>query len=608
MLVPPLSGGGGGSGPPGPAGKSAYDIAKDNGFSGTEAEWLESLQGDPGADSTVPGPDGPDGKSAYDVAKDNGFPGSEAEWLESLKGDPGADGDDGADGSIEPAWQMDDLVWSRYVTNESSPNNYYAKLADNSYSGGMYDTVTLITIRVKKVDGGMDPMVKYIDANKAEAVGWPLIWKDESGRRAEYKITRVDIGAASWYHTLGFYVTHAGKNDAGKDHSLVWDDYDLPHSIRVITDEDLATRGEIPKEDWDYAWTGDHSWARGAQNTDDWVIYGPTQTNPSDTSDKLLYVYRNSLGGEGDAVNYKGKSSGDFNLINRKDLTTALENLDTGGGGLPPRFIAEVTVKDNGIDYPKSLDMRTSSGFAAGPHHNVTSAILRVEHTDPFYEVIKSTYNSINGESLIWSDANGRKVHYLIRSAAFNAYGDYDKFTFTVIHDPPPEGDWGTTTSWVWASYQEPFTVEVPLPSDVIYREDLEAHDEHVAKTGITFTGEPATIVWGGHTSRGNPIFKWNSSWNNQYPVYFRWHPSNYGELQWNFEFSNSSYMTWNFGTSDVLKVDRYGIKVNGNSVSRNVDILDSVRGAKSFDDFKQALIAKLEARIAEEEREAEDE
>ena len=47
-------GGGGGSGT---AGKSAYEIAVDNGFVGTETEWLESLkgeQGDKGDNGTTP--------------------------------------------------------------------------------------------------------------------------------------------------------------------------------------------------------------------------------------------------------------------------------------------------------------------------------------------------------------------------------------------------------------------------------------------------------------------------------------------------------------------------------------------------------------------------
>ena len=39
-----------------------------------------------------------DGKSAYQIAVDNGFEGTEAEWLESLKGSDGSDGADGSDG------------------------------------------------------------------------------------------------------------------------------------------------------------------------------------------------------------------------------------------------------------------------------------------------------------------------------------------------------------------------------------------------------------------------------------------------------------------------------------------------------------------------------
>lgn len=46
-----IAGGGGGSGT---AGKSAYEIAVDNGFVGTETEWLESLNGSDGDNGTTP--------------------------------------------------------------------------------------------------------------------------------------------------------------------------------------------------------------------------------------------------------------------------------------------------------------------------------------------------------------------------------------------------------------------------------------------------------------------------------------------------------------------------------------------------------------------------
>ena len=105
-------------------GKSAYEIALEHGFVGTEAEWLESLkgkdgaigpqgeQGPPGADGQPgkngeqgsPGVDGRDGldgtngKSAFEIAVENGFVGTEAEWLESLKGKDGAVGPQGEQG------------------------------------------------------------------------------------------------------------------------------------------------------------------------------------------------------------------------------------------------------------------------------------------------------------------------------------------------------------------------------------------------------------------------------------------------------------------------------------------------------------------------------
>ena len=52
-------------------GKSAYELALDNGFEGTEEEWLESLIG-------------ADGKSAYQYAQDGGYTGTEEEFAAKL--------------------------------------------------------------------------------------------------------------------------------------------------------------------------------------------------------------------------------------------------------------------------------------------------------------------------------------------------------------------------------------------------------------------------------------------------------------------------------------------------------------------------------------------
>ncbi len=78
-------------------GLSAFDIAVNNGFEGSEPEWLLSLKGANGTfeDLTQEQKDslkGQNGLSAYDIAVNNGFEGSEPEWLESLKGADGQDG------------------------------------------------------------------------------------------------------------------------------------------------------------------------------------------------------------------------------------------------------------------------------------------------------------------------------------------------------------------------------------------------------------------------------------------------------------------------------------------------------------------------------------
>ena len=55
-------------------GYSAYEVAQQNGFTGTEEEWLASLVGPQGEQ-------GPEGKSAYQVAVENGYQGTEEDWV-----------------------------------------------------------------------------------------------------------------------------------------------------------------------------------------------------------------------------------------------------------------------------------------------------------------------------------------------------------------------------------------------------------------------------------------------------------------------------------------------------------------------------------------------
>lgn len=82
----------------GDEGDSAYQVAVNNGFVGTEQEWLDSLQGSDGQD----GQDGQDGESAYQIWLDEGNTGTEQDFLDSLKGDKGDKGDTGDNGQGVP--------------------------------------------------------------------------------------------------------------------------------------------------------------------------------------------------------------------------------------------------------------------------------------------------------------------------------------------------------------------------------------------------------------------------------------------------------------------------------------------------------------------------
>ena len=162
-------------------GKSAYEIAVENGFVGTEAEWLESLKGEngkngvdgkngndgqDGASPTISisqdgywvingkvtnvsasgktGRSGDDGKSAYEIAVENGFEGDEEAWLESLKGQDGENGENGEDGTTptitinnEGYWVINGVVTpvSALGTVGENGKTAYELAVEHGYTG-----------------------------------------------------------------------------------------------------------------------------------------------------------------------------------------------------------------------------------------------------------------------------------------------------------------------------------------------------------------------------------------------------------------------------------------------------------------------------------------
>ena len=138
---------------------SAYAIAVENGFEGTEAEWLESLKGDTGAK----------GKSAYQIAVDNGYSGTESEWLASLKGEKGADGTSYDDTEIKADIKKAVVKYTGNVTdaNNVPVNTVYTVLASRNISNlPVNENGTLFTLNAYAVDTTLRAQFFLTDSNK----------------------------------------------------------------------------------------------------------------------------------------------------------------------------------------------------------------------------------------------------------------------------------------------------------------------------------------------------------------------------------------------------------------------------------------------------------
>jgi len=158
----------------GAEGKSAYEIAVDNGFSGTEVEWLDSLQGPQGQQGPqgeqglagADGQDGTDGKSAYQIWLGAGNTGTKDDFIASLKGEKGHKGDQGIQGIQGEKGNKGD-------TGATGASAYETWLADGNTGS---ETEFLASLKGEKGTDGQDG----VDGKSAYE-----IWLDEGNTGTE---------------------------------------------------------------------------------------------------------------------------------------------------------------------------------------------------------------------------------------------------------------------------------------------------------------------------------------------------------------------------------------------------------------------------------------
>ena len=201
-------------------GKSAYEIAKENGFSGaSEQEWLASLRGKDGNQGSV-GPQGINGKSAYEIAQEEGYIGSKEDWIASLKGANGTPGRDG-----ESAYQIAQRINSFVGSEAEWLASLKGEKGDNGNSEN-HDTEHNVVFH------GSDVNIVYPYQGKIQSV---IVIMSE-GVATEISLPLVKMDAASFA---------AGSNAW----EIIDDKIKMPAMTRYKTFENLTQNIDIKKGD-----------------------------------------------------------------------------------------------------------------------------------------------------------------------------------------------------------------------------------------------------------------------------------------------------------------------------------------------------------------------
>ncbi|MFR3449733.1 MAG: hypothetical protein ACLTTB_07605, partial [Ruminococcus sp.] len=151
-----------------------YDVAAgDYVDSGYPAQGEKGDAGERGAD----GSDGAAGKSAYEIALQNGFVGTETDWLESLKGQKGDTGEPGAPGEKGDRGEKGEkgdagTPGKNGVNGKDGANGINGKDGVNGYSpiATVTETDTGATITITDKNGTTAATVK--NGTNAEATQW----------------------------------------------------------------------------------------------------------------------------------------------------------------------------------------------------------------------------------------------------------------------------------------------------------------------------------------------------------------------------------------------------------------------------------------------------
>lgn len=209
------------------AGKSAYQIALEHGFEGTEEEWLESLHGKDGRDGIdgKDGKDGADGKDGEQGPQGEQGPAGDA-GPAGPQGEPGEDGADGAPGKDGADGYTPQRGVDYWTPKDQQAINIHiaeevAALGDHStiVCEAKGETILLTDSAKAKFRG----LVLYGKSEQFTTTGAQL-FNSEAERAEAYISDAIEVGSAFKLHstTSSFVYKKCAYLEAGVTYRISW--------------------------------------------------------------------------------------------------------------------------------------------------------------------------------------------------------------------------------------------------------------------------------------------------------------------------------------------------------------------------------------------------
>ena len=312
-------------------GKSAYELAVENGFEGTLIEWLESLKGADGKD----GEDGEDAtvvNSLYQEAVKNGFTGTFYEFLEEyVKGDTGETGATGPSGTEVVQYATNKAITSAvsvYCNFTGTKTDAWGTTSEGTYTSAGSGVI----YKLDKTNGNAYIITNYhvvysLNSNTSNKISDDIFVLLYGQEFSEYKIQATYIGGSMTYDIAVLEVENSNilKNSNATQIELTTSNYyagDTAIAIGNPEGEGIAVTSGIVSVDSEYI----------------------TMTAVDEVTEVTFRVLRidcavNSGNSGGGLFNSNGQLIG---IVNAKVIDTSVENI---GYAIP--YTIAVNVADN---------------------------------------------------------------------------------------------------------------------------------------------------------------------------------------------------------------------------------------------------------------------